>query len=76
MQNWKYHPFIKDVDNIWDMTEKENKQWQKSGAFSRQKVPDKLHFSIETVDKISVMNDITNADMAVTKFVSDNGAGH
>ena len=48
----------------------------KSGAFSRQKVPDKLHFSIETVDKISVMNDITNADMAVTKFVSDNGAGH
>ena len=44
----------------------------KSGAFSAQKVPDKLHFSIETVDKNSVMNDITNADMAVMKFVSHN----
>ena len=44
----------------------------KSDAFSTQKVPDKLHFSIETVDKNSVMNDITNADMAVIKFVSDN----
>lgn len=47
----------------------------KSGAFSTQKVPDKLHFSIETVDKNSVMNDITNADMAVIKFVSDNDVG-
>ena len=47
----------------------------KSGAFSTQKVPDKLHFSTETVDKNSVMNDITNADMAVVKSVSDNDVG-
>ena len=47
----------------------------KSGAFSTQKVPDKLHFSIETVDKNSVLNDITNADMAVIKFVFDNDVG-
>ena len=44
----------------------------KSAAFSTEKVPDKLHFSIETVDKNSVMNDITSADMAVIKFESDN----
>ena len=44
----------------------------KFDAFSTQKVPDELHFSIETVDKNGVMNDITNADMAVIKLVSDN----
>ena len=42
-----------------------------SGAFSTQNVPNKLHFSIEIVDNNSVMNDITNADMAVIKFVSN-----
>ena len=47
----------------------------KSGAFSTLKVPDKLHFSIETVDKNSVMNDITNADMVIIKFVPDNDVG-
>ena len=50
----------------------------KSGAFSTQKVPDKLHFAIETVDKnieSSIMNEITNTDMATIKFVSDNDVG-
>ena len=47
----------------------------KSGVFPTQKVPDKLHFSIEKVDKNSVLNDITNADMAVIKFVFDNDVG-
>ena len=47
----------------------------KSGAFSTQNVPNKLHFSIEIVDNNSVMNDITNADMAVIKFVSNNDVG-
>ena len=48
----------------------------KSGAFSTHKVPDKMHFAIETVDKnieSSIINDITNTDMAAKKFVSDIG---
>ena len=46
-----------------------------SGAFSTQNVPDKLHFSIEIINNNSIMNDITNADMAVIKFVSNNDVG-
>ena len=42
-----------------------------------QNVPDKLHFSIEKVEKnieSSIMN-ITNTDTTAIKFVSDNDVG-
>ena len=48
----------------------------KSGAFSTQRVPNKMHFAIGTVDKnieSSIINNITNTDMAAIKFVSDIG---